>query len=247
MSNKNIALVTGGTGGIGTAICQKLTLDGFTVVAASSSEAKAKRWEQEQKELGFDIQTCVLNVVDFSNCTKNILYIEEVIGPISVLVNTAGITQDSTIKRMSKDQWQNVIDVNLTGTFNMCRNIIEPMLERKHGRIINISSINGEKGQFGQVNYAASKAGIHGITMSLAQEVASKGITVNTISPGYIATDMVLAVDELIRNKIIAQIPVGRLGEPSEVAHIVSFLADDKSAFITGSNLSANGGQHMHH
>jgi len=246
MSNKNIALVTGGTGGIGTAICQKLTLDGFTVVAASSSEAKAKRWEQEQKELGFDIQTCVLNVVDFSNCTKNILYIEEVIGPISVLVNTAGITQDSTIKRMSKDQWQNVIDVNLTGTFNMCRNIIEPMLERKHGRIINISSINGEKGQFGQVNYAASKAGIHGITMSLAQEVASKGITVNTISPGYVLTPMVAKIDQEIQDKICAQIPVGRMGQPAEIGRAVAFLADEQAGYITGSNLSINGGQHMH-
>jgi len=247
MSNNHIAFITGGTGGIGTAICQKLSKDGFTVVAASSNDEKAKRWKQAQSELGFDIHTCVLNVSDFDSCTRNILNVEETIGPISVLVNAAGITQDSSIKRMSKDQWQNVIDVNLSGTFNMCRNVIEAMLQRKQGRIINISSINGEKGQFGQVNYAASKAGIHGITMSLAQEVASKGITVNTISPGYIATEMVMAVEESIRNKIIAQIPVGRLGEPSEIAHIVAFLADEKSGFITGSNLSANGGQHMHH
>ncbi|WP_082880586.1 SDR family oxidoreductase [Oleiphilus sp. HI0128] len=148
---------------------------------------------------------------------------------------------------MSPQKWQEVIDVNLSGTFNTCRNVIEFMLKRQYGRIINISSINGEKGQFGQVNYAASKAGIHGITMSLAQEVASKGITVNTISPGYIATEMVMAVEESIRNQIIAQIPVGRLGDPKEIARLVAFLSDKQSGFITGSNLSINGGQHMHH
>jgi acetoacetyl-CoA reductase len=247
MSNKNVAFVTGGTGGIGTAICQKLSQNGFTVVAASASQTKATDWKKAQQDAGFDMHSCVLDVSNFDSCTQNILDVEESIGPISVLVNAAGITNDSTLKRMTKDQWQNVIDINLTGTFNMCRNIIEPMLQRKFGRIINISSINGEKGQFGQVNYAASKAGIHGISMSLAQEVASKGITVNTISPGYIATDMVMAVDEAIRDKIIAQIPVGRLGEPSEIAHIVAFLADEQSGFITGSNLSANGGQNMQH
>lgn len=162
-------------------------------------------------------------------------------------MNTAGITRDTSLKRMSPQKWQEVIDVNLTGTFNTCRNVIEFMLKRQYGRIVNISSINGEKGQFGQVNYAASKAGIHGITMSLAQEVASKGITVNTISPGYIATEMVMAVNEDVRNQIIAQIPVGRLGEPMEIARLVTFLCDEKSGFITGSNLSINGGQHMHH
>ena len=247
MSNKNVAFVTGGTGGIGTAICRQLHNEGYTVVAASSSQGKAEKWHQEQKDAGFDIKTCVLDVADFDSCTRNILDIEESTCPIAVLVNTAGITQDTTMKRMSKDKWQHVIDINLTGTFNTCRNVVEAMLQRQYGRIINISSINGEKGQFGQVNYAASKAGIHGLTMSLAQEVASKGITVNTISPGYIATEMVMAVDESIRNQIIAQIPVGRLGKPEEIAKVVSFLADEKSGFITGSNLSVNGGQHMHH
>lgn len=244
---KNVALITGGTGGIGTAICQKLHNEGYSVVAASSNAEKAETWQAQQKELGFDIPAKVINVGDFGSCTRAILDIEEVHGPIEVLINAAGITRDTTLKRMSKEKWQEVIDINLGGTFNMCRNVIEFMLKRNYGRIINISSINGEKGQFGQVNYAASKAGIHGITMSLAQEVASKGITVNTISPGYIATDMVMAVEESIRAQIIAQIPVGRLGEPSEIAHICSFLADKQSGFITGSNLSANGGQHMHH
>ena len=247
MSNPNVAFVTGGTGGIGTAICQTLDDEGYTVVAASSSRAKADRWKSQQVERGYHFKTCVLNVADFDSCTRNILDVEEVVGPIAVLVNTAGITRDTTLKRMSPQKWQEVIDVNLSGTFNTCRNVIEFMLKRQFGRIINISSINGEKGQFGQVNYAASKAGIHGITMSLAQEVASKGITVNTISPGYIATDMVMAVEENIRNQIIAQIPVGRLGEPKEIARLVAFLSSENSGFITGSNISINGGQHMHH
>lgn len=247
MSKKNVAFVTGGTGGIGTAICQSLHDDGYTVVAASSSQAKAYQWKAEQQDAGYSFETCVLDVGDFDCCTRNILDIEEVVGPIGALVNTAGITRDTSLKRMSPQKWQEVIDVNLTGTFNTCRNVIEFMLKRQYGRIVNISSINGEKGQFGQVNYAASKAGIHGITMSLAQEVASKGITVNTISPGYIATEMVMAVNEDVRNQIIAQIPVGRLGEPMEIARLVTFLCDEKSGFITGSNLSINGGQHMHH
>jgi acetoacetyl-CoA reductase len=247
MSNTRVAFVTGGTGGIGTAICKALYDEGYTVVSASSSQEKSEQWQQQQKEQGYEFRTCVLNVGDFDSCTRNILDIEETVGPIAVLVNTAGITRDTTMKRMSPQKWQEVIDVNLTGTFNTCRNVIEFMLNRQYGRIINISSINGEKGQFGQVNYAASKAGIHGITMSLAQEVASKGITVNTISPGYIATEMVMAVEENIRNQIIAQIPVGRLGEPSEIARLVAFLSDEKSGFITGSNISINGGQHMHH
>lgn len=247
MSNVNVAFVTGGTGGIGTAICQTLHDEGYTVVAASSSQEKADNWQAQLKTQGYDIKTCVLEVADFDSCTRNILDIEESIGPIAVLVNTAGITRDTSLKRMSPQKWQEVIDVNLSGTFNTCRNVIEFMLKRQYGRIINISSINGEKGQFGQVNYAASKAGIHGITMSLAQEVASKGITVNTISPGYIATEMVMAVEESIRNQIIAQIPVGRLGDPKEIARLVAFLSDQQSGFITGSNLSINGGQHMHH
>lgn len=244
-TTKRIALVTGGTGGIGTSICQVLQQSGYTVVSASSSQAKADTWKQQQAELGFDIETCVLDVADHEACRNVVLDLEEVHGPVSVLVNAAGVTRDGTMKKMSLDQWQTVIDINLTGTFNMCRSVVPFMLERGFGRILNISSINGQKGQFGQVNYAASKAGIHGLTMSLAQEVASKGITVNTISPGYIATDMVLAVPEEVRNKIIGQIPVGRLGTPDEIARIVDFLAADGSGFITGSNIAANGGQHM--
>lgn len=246
MSTQQIALVTGGTGGIGTAICQLLTDRGYRTLALSSSEEKAQRWQAEQSKAGYDIEARALNVADFSNCERLVLDVEEAIGPVSVLVNAAGITRDTPLKRMTSDQWQQVMDVNLNGTFNMCRNAIPFMLERGYGRIINISSINGEKGQFGQVNYATSKAGLYGLTMSLAQEVARKGITVNAISPGYIATEMVMAVDEAIREKIIAQIPVGRLGEPGEIARVVEFLASPDAGFITGSNISANGGQHMH-
>lgn len=246
MPTKQIALVTGGTGGIGTSICQMLTERGYRTIALSSSEEKAQRWQAEQAEAGFSIEAKALNVADFGACERLIMDIEEAMGPVSVLVNAAGITRDAPLKRMSVDQWQEVISVNLNGTFNMCRNIIPSMLEQGYGRIINISSINGEKGQFGQVNYATSKAGIYGLTMSLAQEVARKGITVNAISPGYIATEMVMAVDEAIREKIIAQIPVGRLGKPEEIARIVEFLASPDAGFITGTNISANGGQHMH-
>lgn len=242
---KQVALVTGGTGGIGTAICRSLAQSGFSVVAASASQAKAEAWKKQQAALGLDLETCVLDVADHEACKTTVLDLEEVHGPIAVLVNAAGVTRDATLKKMFVDQWQTVIDINLTGTFNMCHSVLPFMLERGFGRILNISSINGQKGQFGQVNYAASKAGMHGLTMSLAQEVASKGITVNTISPGYIATDMVLAVPEDVRKKIVAQIPVGRLGEPEEIARIVDFLAGEDSGFITGSNIAANGGQHM--
>ncbi|MDI9246724.1 acetoacetyl-CoA reductase [Marinobacter sp. CHS3-4] len=246
MSKQQIAVVTGGTGGIGTAICQLLSDQGYRTIALSSSERKAETWQEDQLKAGYNIEARPLNVSDFGDCERLILDVEEAIGPISVLVNAAGITRDTPLKRMTADQWQTVINVNLNGTFNMCRTALPFMLEREYGRIINISSINGEKGQFGQVNYATSKAGIYGLTMSLAQEVARKGITVNAISPGYIATDMVMAVDEAIRDKIIAQIPVGRLGEPKEIARIVDFLASPDAGFITGSNISANGGQHMH-
>lgn len=246
MSKQQIALVTGGTGGIGTAICRLLKDQGYRPLALSSSESKALSWQEEQSRAGYDIEARALNVADFKDCERLLLDVEEAIGPVSVLINAAGITRDTPLKRMTTDQWQQVMNVNLNGTFNMCRNTIPFMLEREYGRIINISSINGEKGQFGQVNYATSKAGMYGLTMSLAQEVARKGITVNAISPGYIATEMVMAVDEAIREKIIAQIPVGRLGEPDEIARIVEFLASPDAGFITGSNISANGGQHMH-
>jgi len=174
-----------------------------------------------------------------------VLDIEETIGPIGVLVNNAGITKDGTLKKMEPEQWRSVLDTNLDSVFNLCRAVLPKMLEREYGRIISISSINGQKGQFGQCNYAAAKAGMYGFTKSLAQEVAAKGITVNTVSPGYIETDMIKAIDEAIRDKIRRQIPVQRFGQPEEIARAVSFLADKQSGFITGSNLAINGGQYM--
>lgn len=249
MDSKKIALVTGGTGGIGTAICESLFKAGYTVVAGyyhGGNDAFAKSWQQAQKQKGFDFHICYANVTDYESCGKMIRDIESEIGPIHVLVNNAGITKDATLKKMEWEQWNDVIRTNLDSLFNVTRHVINGMLERKHGRIINIASINGQKGQFGQANYAAAKAGIHGFTMSLAQEVAKSGITVNTISPGYVDTEMIHKVPQDILDKIIAQIPVGRLAKPEEIGRLVAFLAADESAFMTGDNLAINGGQYMH-
>ena len=245
---KKIALVTGGTGGIGTAICRELATQGFQVVAGYNSggnHEKAQKWQAEQKELGFDMDVAFGDVSDPDSAEQCISGIIERHGAIHVLVNNAGITRDSTFRKMTLDQWDEVMNANLRSVFNMTRLCINPMLEGKYGRVINISSVNGQKGQFGQTNYAAAKAGMHGFTKSLAQEVASKGITVNTISPGYVLTAMVAAIGDEILDKIASTIPVGRLGAPEEIASAVAFLASDKAGFITGSNLAINGGQHM--
>lgn len=241
----NVALVTGGTGGIGTAICQHLSKMGIKVAATYYNGDKANGWLEAQQKLGYDFSIFSIKVEDFENCAKAIAAVEESLGPIDVLVNNAGITRDGQLKSMTYEQWQAVMRTNLDGVFNVTRQVINGMIERQYGRVINISSVNGQKGQFGQTNYSAAKAGIHGFTMALAQEVARKGITVNTISPGYIGTEMVMAVAEEIRNKIIAQIPVGRLGEPDEIARAVAFLASPDSGYITGSDLSVNGGLYM--
>ncbi|QSX30600.1 acetoacetyl-CoA reductase [Shewanella cyperi] len=241
-----VALVTGGTGGIGSAICQTLCRDGYRVVTTYSNEAKARQWQDEQRELGFDFAIFPADVRNYEQCLRAVLDIEEVKGPIEVLVNCAGITRDKSIKKLTPEMWQQVIDVNLTGVFNFSSIVAKSMLGRGYGRIINISSINGRKGQFGQVNYAAAKAGIHGLTMSLAQELAPHGITVNTLAPGYVATEMVTQIPAEILERIVAQIPVGRLGQPQEIARAVSFLASRDAAFITGSELAINGGQHMY-
>jgi acetoacetyl-CoA reductase len=243
-----VTLVTGGTGGIGTAICQRLADDGHKVAAGYNSggdHSKAQAWQAKQKELGYDFDISYGDVRDFDSCTSCIAHVEETLGPIDVLVNNAGVTRDSTLRKMSQGQWEEVISANLDSVFNMTQQVLNGMLDRQFGRIINVSSINAQKGQLGQTNYSAAKAGMHGFTKALSQEVARKGITVNTVSPGYIATSMVMAVPEPVREKIISGIPVGRLGLPEEVAHAVSFLASDGSGFITGSNLSVNGGQHM--
>lgn len=241
-----VALITGGMGGIGSAICKHLSDHKARVIAAYNRDHEtAKLWQQEQKRQGYDFTIYHVNITDFNSCGNIVQQIEKDFGKIDILVNNAGITRDAQLYKMDLAQWQTVVQTNLDGLFNMTRHVITGMIERNYGRIINISSINGQKGQFGQVNYAATKAGVHGFTKALAQEVAKKGITVNTVSPGYIETSMVMAVAEAVRNNIIAQIPVGRLGRPEEVARAVGFLAAESSGFITGSNLVINGGQYL--
>ncbi|WKE66587.1 acetoacetyl-CoA reductase [Gallaecimonas kandeliae] len=246
MEKRNVAVVTGANGGIGTAICRALAKEGYQVAALCRCPQRAEPWLEQEKALGYSPRLVIADIKDQDAIFSAVAVVEAEMGPIDLVVNNAGITRDKTLKRMQEEDWLDVIQTNLTGAYHLCRAVVAPMLERQYGRIINISSINGEKGQLGQTNYAAAKAGLHGLTMSLAQEVASKGITVNTISPGYIATEMVMAVPEEIRNAIISQIPVGRLGKPEEIARIVAFLASPEAGFITGSNISANGGQHMH-
>ncbi len=243
-----IALVTGGTGGIGTAICQALCAQGAKVIAAYNSGGnhhKAAAWQQQQQALGFDVAISYVDVTDDASCGQLLQNIEREHGPIGILVNNAGVTQDAQCYKMTIEAWHKVINTNLNSVFYVTRHILHGMIARQYGRIINISSINGQKGQFGQVNYAASKAGIHGFTKALALEVARKGITVNTISPGYIATEMVKAVKESILEQIVAQIPVGRMGKPEEIARTVVFLAAKDSGFITGANFAINGGHYL--
>ena len=235
-----VALVTGGSRGIGAAISKALQEAGYTVVATyAGTDEAAKAFTEET-----GIKTYKWSVADYDACAEGIKRIEDEVGPIAVLVNNAGITRDAMFHKMTPQQWKEVIDTNLTGLFNMTHPVWSGMRDRKFGRIINISSINGQKGQAGQANYSAAKAGDLGFTKALAQEGARAGITVNAICPGYIATEMVKAIDEKVLNeRIIPQIPVGRLGEPEEIARTVVFLASDDAGFITGSTISANGGQ----
>ncbi|MEO8364894.1 MAG: beta-ketoacyl-ACP reductase [Pseudoxanthomonas sp.] len=240
-----VALVTGGTGGIGSAICKKLADMGHKVATNYRNEEKTQAWLQQMRAQGYDITAVKGDVSSPEEAEAMVREAEAKLGPVDILVNNAGITRDTTFHRMTPQQWGEVINTNLNSVYNMTRPVIEGMRERKWGRVIQISSINGQKGQYGQANYAAAKAGMHGFTISLAQENAKFGITVNTVSPGYIGTDMVMAVPEEVRNKIVAQIPTGRLGSPEEIAYAVSFFVPDEAAWITGANLSANGGQYM--
>jgi acetoacetyl-CoA reductase len=240
-----VALVTGGTGGIGTAICKRLADAGHKVATNYRSEEKAKAWQAQMKADGYDFTLVKGDVTSPEEAEAMVREVEKTLGPVEILVNNAGITRDGTFHKMSSSQWNDVINTNLNSVFNVTRPIIEGMRERKWGRIIQISSINGLKGQYGQANYAAAKAGMHGFTISLARENAKLGITVNTVSPGYVATDMVMAVPEEVRAKIAADIPTGRLGKPEEIAYAVAFLVDEQAAWITGSNLDINGGHHM--
>ena len=245
-NGKKVALVTGSTGGIGTALCIKLQEEEYRVVGNFRCQEKALALQIALASRGCDIDLMEGDVSNFDSVGCMVQRIEETIGSVDVLINNAGITKDMRFSKMTKQAWDEVINTDLNSVFNCTRHVINGMIERRWGRIINISSINGQKGQFGQANYSAAKAGVHGFTKSLALEVAKYGITVNTVSPGYIATEMVMAVPENIREQIVAQIPVGRLGCIEEVAEAVSFLLSDKSSFVTGSNLSINGGQHMY-
>jgi len=243
--SKKIAYVTGGMGGIGTAICRRFHDMGFTVVAGCGPTRDHAKWIAEQKAAGYTFHTSVGNVADWESTKAAFDKVKAEIGQVEVLVNNAGITRDGVFRKMSLDDWRAVIDTNLNSLFNVTKQVIDGMLDKGWGRIINISSVNGEKGQFGQTNYSAAKAGMHGFTMALAQEVASKGVTVNTVSPGYIATDMVMAVREDVREKIIQTIPVRRLGKAEEIGSICGWLATDDAGFTTGADFSCNGGLHM--
>ena len=243
--SKKVAYVTGGMGGIGTSICQRLHQDGFTVIAGCGPSRDHKKWLDEQKALGFDFYASVGNVGSWESTTEAFEKVKAEHGSVDVLVNNAGITRDRMFLKMTREDWTAVIDTNLNSMFNVTKQVVPDMVEKGWGRIINISSVNGEKGQAGQANYSAAKAGMHGFTMALAQELASKGVTVNTVSPGYIGTEMVKTIREDVLGKIVATIPVKRLGEPSEIASIIAWIAGTESGYSTGADFSVNGGLHM--
>jgi len=243
---KRIAYVTGGMGGIGTSITTRLCEAGHTVVAGCGpGSPRRERWLAAMRDKGYAVHASEGNVGDWESTRAAFEKVRNEIGPVDILVNNAGITRDGTFRRLSLEDWRAVIDTNLNSLFNVTKQVIDGMLDRGWGRIINISSVNGQKGQFGQTNYSTAKAGIHGFTMALAQEVASKGVTVNTVSPGYIATDMVTAMKPAVLEAIVATIPVKRLGKPEEIGSIVTWLASEESAFATGADFSLNGGLHM--
>jgi len=247
MSTNRIALVTGGAGGLGLSICTKLHDKGYRVVLTHSpNNTTIKDTLAELKAKGHEFFAYPVDVADYDSCQKCVAQVTKDVGPIDILINNAGITRDMTFRKMGKVDWDAVMRTNLDSMFNMTKPVVDGMVDRGWGRVINVSSVNGSKGAFGQTNYAAAKAGIHGFTKSLALEVAKKGVTVNTISPGYIGTKMVMAIPkEVLDTKIIPQIPVGRLGKPEEVAGLIIYLCSDEAAFVTGANIAINGGQHM--
>jgi len=245
-NNKRIALVTGGMGGIGTAISRRLQRDGFIVVVGCSTQStRQAAWLEQQGRDGYEFHCMSCDITDWDDTCRAFAQVREEVGQIDVLVNNAGITRDSTFKRMTPADWNAVIATNLNGLFNTSKQVVDSMVERGWGRIINISSVNGQRGQFGQTNYSAAKAGIHGFSMALAREVASKGVTVNTISPGYIRTEMTAVIREDVMEKIVAGIPAGRLGQPEEIASMVAWLAGEEAAYATGADFSVNGGLNM--
>jgi acetoacetyl-CoA reductase len=242
---QKIAYVTGGMGGMGTAMCQRLHQDGFKVIAGCGPKRDHVKWLAEQTALGYHFHVSMGNVGSWDSTASAFRQVKEEHGPVDVLVNNAGIARDSLFRKMSRADWDAVIETNLTSLFNVTKQVIDDMVDKGWGRIINISSVNGEKGQFGQTNYSAAKAGMHGFTMALAQEVAKHGVTVNTVSPGYIATDMVKAIRQDVLDKIVSAIPIKRLGTPDDIASMVSWVASDESGFATGADFSVNGGLHM--
>jgi len=243
---QRIAFVSGGMGGIGSAICRRLSRNGIKVVAGClPGYDRKQQWLDGMLEEGHTVYAAEGDVDDYESCTQMFSQIVSSVGPVDILVNNAGITRDSVFKRMIPADWYAVINTNLNSVFNVTRQVIDGMTERGWGRVINISSVNALKGQFGQTNYSAAKAGMHGFTKALAQEVVKKGITVNTISPGYVETDMVRAIKPEVLKSIIDQIPMGRLARPDEIGALVAYLASEDAAYITGSNISINGGLHM--
>ena len=246
MSEPKVAYVTGGMGGIGTAICKKLCEQGYRVIAGCGPNSPRKeKWLGEMRSAGYEVYASEGNVADWDSTVAAFEKVKAEHGTVSILVNNAGITRDGTFVKMSRDDWSAVIDTNLNSLFNVTKQVIGGMVEQGFGRIINISSVNGQKGQFGQTNYSTAKAGLRGFTMALAQEVASKGVTVNTVSPGYIGTDMVRAIRPDVLEKIVNTSPVKRLGTPEEIASICAWLASEDSGFSTGADFSLNGGLHM--
>lgn len=246
MSEQKVAYVTGGMGGIGTAICKKLCEAGYRVIAGCGPNSPRKdKWLGEMRSAGYEVYASEGNVADWDSTVAAFEKVRAEHGTVSILVNNAGITRDGTFVKMSREDWSAVIDTNLNSLFNVTKQVIGGMVEQGFGRIINISSVNGQKGQFGQTNYSTAKAGLRGFTMALAQEVASKGVTVNTVSPGYIGTDMVRAIRPDVLEKIVNTIPVKRLGTPEEIASICAWLASEDSGFSTGADFSLNGGLHM--
>lgn len=242
-----VALITGGTTGLGAAICHRLAGDGFTVIAnyLPTTHAQALHWQEESKAEGHNIALAAADVSDAQSCQAMVEQLIKDTGSIDILVNNAGIIRDASIAKMSVEQWKAVIDTNLSSLFNLCKPIVETMREKQFGRIVNLSSINAQRGQFGQTNYCAAKAGVHGFTKALAQETARNGITVNTVSPGIIQTSMIDSIPQDILDGFIASIPVGRVGLPADIAQAVRFLVDENTGYITGAQLPINGGLYM--
>lgn len=248
MHDNKVALVTGGMGGLGTAICRRLQAEGFRVAATySPGNATPDAWLAAQRDEGYRFTTYRVDVTDYGDCEWMMQKLLAEMGRIDVLVNNAGITRDRSLRKMSQEDWLAVLRANLDSVFNMSKQAIEPMMAQRWGRIVNISSVNGQQGAFGQANYSAAKAGMHGFTKALALEMARHGVTVNTVSPGYLRTKMVEAVpSDVMNGKILPQIPMGRLGEPDEIAGLIAYLVSEDAGFMTGANLAINGGQHMY-